>query len=310
MQEVRIRPADPERDYAAYASLFYSCDPRVVHPELLREQDAEVIVGTFLERFLAERDGHILAAGSAYRIIWDPPTVGRIGVWVTAEARRRGLGSAMASHVEQVARAKGMTTIETVTMDTDPGARRFAESRGYELRAHCFESTLDLREFDPNRFADWVLPEGVRFFALSEIPMDEPAQREFWDLNTETSRDEPSNDPNHRPTFEQFANSVLTARWFDPSLQIVAADGEEWIGLSAVGEVTEGGWENLFTAVRRKHRGRGIAKALKVIALSRAKQKGATIVRTDNDSRNAPMIAINRALGYRDEPGWLKWSKA
>jgi hypothetical protein len=28
------------------------------------------------------------------------------------------------------------------------------------------------------------------------------------------------------------------------------------------------------------------------------------MIRTNNDSRNAPMLAINRKMGYQPEPGW------
>jgi hypothetical protein len=29
-------------------------------------------------------------------------------------------------------------------------------------------------------------------------------------------------------------------------------------------------------------------------------------VRTDNDSKNAPMLAVNRKLGYKPEPGYYR----
>ncbi|MBP1693528.1 MAG: hypothetical protein H6Q37_1411, partial [Chloroflexi bacterium] len=59
--------------------------------------------------------------------------------------------------------------------------------------------------------------------------------------------------------------------------------------------------------VLRTHRGRKIAQALKVIALRYARQNGAQVIRTDNDSLNAPILAINRKLGYQPQPGkyWL-----
>jgi hypothetical protein len=36
---------------------------------------------------------------------------------------------------------------------------------------------------------------------------------------------------------------------------------------------------------------------------------GAVLLRTDNDSQNAPILAINKKLGYKAEPGWYKWEK-
>ncbi|HKV82923.1 MAG TPA: hypothetical protein VJN88_00100, partial [Ktedonobacterales bacterium] len=53
-------------------------------------------------------------------------------------------------------------------------------------------------------------------------------------------------------------------------------------------------------------RGRGIATALKVLAIRAARARDAAMIRTNNDSQNAPMLAINRALGYQPEPGYYR----
>jgi RimJ/RimL family protein N-acetyltransferase len=60
---------------------------------------------------------------------------------------------------------------------------------------------------------------------------------------------------------------------------------------------------NAFTGVDRDYRGRGLAQALKLLASRFAQRHGASSIATDNDSRNAPMLAINRKLGYRPQPG-------
>ena len=58
--------------------------------------------------------------------------------------------------------------------------------------------------------------------------------------------------------------------------------------------------------VEESHRGRGIAQALKVRGIMWAKIQSMPIIRTDNDSLNAPMLAVNRKLGYRPEVGFYK----
>lgn len=52
-----------------------------------------------------------------------------------------------------------------------------------------------------------------------------------------------------------------------------------------------------------EYRGRGIAQALKIVAWRTARRYGAKYLRTANDSMNAPMLAINRKMGYKPEPG-------
>ena len=60
---------------------------------------------------------------------------------------------------------------------------------------------------------------------------------------------------------------------------------------------------NAFTGVERAYRGRKLGLALKLLAIQCARSYGATSIMTDNDSQNAPMLAINRKLGYKSEPG-------
>jgi GNAT superfamily N-acetyltransferase len=62
-----------------------------------------------------------------------------------------------------------------------------------------------------------------------------------------------------------------------------------------------------MTGTMPAYRGQGLGLATKVEALRRAKAAGVTEVRTDNHERNAPMLAINRRLGYQTLPAivWL-----
>ena len=60
-----------------------------------------------------------------------------------------------------------------------------------------------------------------------------------------------------------------------------------------------------MTAVRRAHRGRGIATALKPAAIAWAVEHGLEALDTGNDEENAPMRAVNLALGYRPVPDWI-----
>ena len=53
------------------------------------------------------------------------------------------------------------------------------------------------------------------------------------------------------------------------------------------------------TGTLREHRGKGLAKIAKSVALRRAAQKGITAAYTSNDEVNRPMLAINEWLGYR-----------
>jgi GNAT superfamily N-acetyltransferase len=93
----------------------------------------------------------------------------------------------------------------------------------------------------------------------------------------------------------------------------LALDGNVWVGFASVSlsPKTQSAY-NATTGVIRAYRGRKIGQALKVMAARYARQHGAQTIRTDNDSLNVPILAINRRLGYQPQPGtyllvrWLK----
>ena len=80
-------------------------------------------------------------------------------------------------------------------------------------------------------------------------------------------------------------------------LRLVAVDGDRWVGLTILQPVTpELAW-NAITGVVPSHRGRRLARALKVLAAEDARRRGVRWIATRNNARNAPMLAVNEALG-------------
>jgi hypothetical protein len=48
---------------------------------------------------------------------------------------------------------------------------------------------------------------------------------------------------------------------------------------------------------------------MKLRSIRYAKAAGAVYIRTNNDSENGPMLAINRKLGYQSQPGLYRLIK-
>jgi RimJ/RimL family protein N-acetyltransferase len=86
--------------------------------------------------------------------------------------------------------------------------------------------------------------------------------------------------------------------------------GEEPVAYAALSvDPTTGRGRNEGTATVHDHRGRGFATLAKLAQLRWAAEHGIERVVTDNDERNAPMLAINRRLGYEpftERRGYLK----
>lgn len=103
------------------------------------------------------------------------------------------------------------------------------------------------------------------------------------------------------------------AAWMQPPTVLpervwVAVLQDEPIGYSFLdyqpSQVTTG-----YTGVLREHRGRGLARALKLSTLVQAIDLGVTAVDTDNDSENAPILHLNEELGYAEIPGKIAFHR-
>ena len=148
-----------------------------------------------------------------------------------------------------------------------------------------------------------VHAEGFRFFSLAEAGVTDENKHKLYEVNRDAALDDPGNSGSFSD-FYAFSKNVFDASWFRADTQILASLADRWVGLSAIGLYPEEGYAyNAFTGVLRDTRGRGLAQALKLQTILLAKKEGARYIRTNNDSHNAPMLAINRKLGYQPEPG-------
>lgn len=140
---------------------------------------------------------------------------------------------------------------------------------------------------------------GYRFFTLAQTPDDETACRKLYALVREGVLDTTgfSGEFEDYPTFRERIY-VRSYRQHAES-QFLVARGDEWVGLSSfVRETDERGRFGL-TAVTRPHRGLGLARALKVLALRHAQASGVETVVTENHPDNAAIRALNRTLGFK-----------
>ena len=64
-----------------------------------------------------------------------------------------------------------------------------------------------------------------------------------------------------------------------------------------------------ITGTHPDYRGRGIAFALKLLTIDYARQHGIREIRTQNDTRNEPMLHINQSVGFVTEPPWIVYER-
>jgi mycothiol synthase len=193
--------------------------------------------------------------------------------------------------------------------ESDARGLRFAQDRGFLETKRDFESTLELASFDFAAF-ERPLPEGVELKNLSEC--DSPAfRRHFHEVFSIVRLDTPRAEPPTPLSLEFFETNVLDDPEVIPEAFVFAMRDGQILGFTGGYSGAQPGWvDQWLTAVKREARGQGLATALKVHSLRATLELGFKTVRTDNDTRNAPMLAVNDKLGYQRQPAVLSMLKS
>lgn len=304
---VNLRPIAPATDFPRMAEILNTARPEPLTAQILHEWEAQAPADLVRQRTAAvDETGRIVGVGRAQREPWMKPGRFWLSVVVDPGQRRQGVGALLYDDALRFAREHGATGLEGEARDDCPECLRFAERRGFKVDRHLFESTLDLATFDAAPFAGIVAgaeAAGIRFFTLADLGDTEEAQRRLHALNRRLALDIVGRDDTFAP-FEEFRKAVCGASWYRADGQIVAADGDAWVGMAAVGYFAEtNSMYNMMTGVDAAYRGRGLAQAVKLLAIRCAQHYGAAYLRTNNDAENAAMLAVNRKLGYRPQPG-------
>jgi len=309
--DVTIRLAE-EGDAEAVTAIINEGHPE---PEAIGEVRERIRAaradGRLITRLVAADTGGVVVGYShALREDWMAPGLYWVHTAVAPAARRQGVGGALFGAASDWAVARGANAFLGEARDNLPDSKRFAERHGFQVDRHIFESTLNLATFDEAPFsaaADTASTNGLRFLTMAEAGDGDDARRALWELERVVARDVPGGSNSMIRPFEAFAKEVLTATGYRPELQFIAADGDTWVGLALteLAPATNSLYNNI-TGVLPGWRGRGVAQTLKLLVVRAASQRGLAYLRTNNDSENAPMLAINRKLGYRPEPGYYR----
>jgi mycothiol synthase len=138
-------------------------------------------------------------------------------------------------------------------------------------------------------------PRGVRIVALRDR---EDLETGMHQVAQEADPDVPAARPVRTGSFERWRLRNLGPLAIR-ELSFAALEGDEVVGYAIVGRSRSGEPTHWMTGVRRDHRGRGIATALKSAQIAAAREAGVSVLRTQNDFANAAMRHVNEKLGYR-----------
>jgi GNAT superfamily N-acetyltransferase len=242
--------------------------------------------------------------------VWHKAGTFIVFILVDPHARGRRIGSALWEVSVEFLRACSVTSLISSVRDDDPASLAFAQKHGFSIERRRFSSHLDLNKFDESPYLADIArleKEGIRFCTLADFPENEETTQRFYELNLAVVRDIPGEDWDLSEYPAYFKKYEIGGPWFRREGQLLALAGNEWVGFASIhyNPVNCRAY-NANTGVIRPYRGRNIAQALKAQAIRYARRQGAVAIDTDNDSLNAPMLAINQKFGYQPQPGKYK----
>lgn len=307
-----IRAFDTTRDYPAVVAIYNANFPGFQESEKeFRYGDNYRDEHHHLARIVAEDDnGALVGYGqSAHDTHSFHPTQFLVDIFVAPEQQAKGYGKVLFDQVLTDLGPLQPTALRTHTVEGTERALRFLTDRGFTEEMSYAESWLDVNAFDASRFAgaeERVLSQGIRLTTLAELGATDPEVRQrFYAFTQIIQADIPSPEPFTPLPYEVWAKRFEHTGYL-PQANFLALDGDTLVGLSTLwGREADDHLQTGATGIARSHRRRGIALALKLRALAFAKERGAPIVRTDNEVNNEGMLSINRALGFIKQPGWV-----
>jgi GNAT superfamily N-acetyltransferase len=250
----------------------------------------------------AEQTAWFLGDGAAAFVLtgWHTPPGHAIGaVGVVPAGCGAGKGEQLLHEIERWAREHGSTHLEGAVAEDDEASIAWAGERGYEEVGRNSRLVLDLTAIEAPAVSP---PPGIEIVTWADRP---ELAHGLWEVAREAGPDIPGEEGTDVGTFEEWLDRDMRGVGDRPEAVFVAVEDGDVLGyakLSFNPERADRAFHDL-TGVKRAHRGRGIARALKAAQIAWAKEHGYGSLQTSNEVRNEPIRRLNERHGYALEPG-------
>lgn len=311
MTQLTFRPASLSEAALAADLMTASYPALAADPVVTRYRWEHARAGWAIGRYIAELDGRPVAY-----LDWrhgppeqDPDRHCEVSVWLDRAALSVERLVTLWRWISDQATAAGSRILEGYAGEDEPEMLEALKRVGYERDRLEKVWELDLGDNGAALTAqartsrEQAEASGYRLLTVAEWQAPNKFEA-IHELDTVTRKDIPTTFPILPETFENFMERCAAPdrphdRWW------VAVRGDEPVTMSYLrfppvrGSIWTG-----YTCCHPAHRGRGLARAVKLQSLAQAVALGVPFVYTDNDSENAPMLHINHELGYHPRPGF------
>ena len=300
MHAPSIREIDLERDAPALVELTHQINPTAVvnvASYVHRAQSVPERAGA--RGWVAEVDGRAVGRVECFsNFFTEGSRNGAINVAVLEKHRRRGIGAALYEVGRRHAETLALEDLLASFHENGAGIA-FATGLGFREARVEIESALD--------------PRDVREAPSPDVdlrPVSAVDPRLVYNVDLEATLDMPQTEPVDHVPYGEWENHVLRHPSFTAEGSFVAIVDDVAAAVSLlVADVASGRAHNMFTGTLRAYRGRGLALHVKLASIQWAAAHGITMMATTNDETNAPMLAINRRLGYVPAGRRVEWLK-
>lgn len=244
--------------------------------------------------------------------------LGDLAIWVRSEARRRGVGTALACAALPRLAEAGRTKVATGVWEGSPG-EGFAAALGMEPKLRERYSRCHVSDLDQGMLQSWVERAAERADGYSLLTWEGRTPEEHVEefarilnfMNTAPLDDFEMEDRITTPDMVRERDDGLEKAQIRRFVSVVRHDETgEFAGFTAINidrwhpeQAHQGG-----TCTHTDHRNRGIGRWLKAANALRVLEACPEIayIDTDNAGSNRPMLNINEAMGFR--PRRHRWA--
>ncbi|MEE4418061.1 GNAT family N-acetyltransferase [Streptomyces bugieae] len=214
------------------------------------QTDAGVIAADLVRPGLVPETDTVLVLDRAGRLAARAWVDRRSEIDVHPQHRGQGLGAALLDWAQRRARQAGSDGIVQTVPDADSGAVALLRSRGYEPLVTSW--LLEFAMSEEPAVPEPPMGVTVRFFRDGDGPAAHVLVQDAFDEWQE-----------RRQAYEEWAMHTVERPAFAPTLSALAFAGDQLVGAALALDVpgTDEGYVEQV-AVRRDHRGRGIARLL------------------------------------------------
>jgi GNAT superfamily N-acetyltransferase len=266
-----IRVAETRADFERCAEIYNAVEP----DRVLTAEEAASGTGRSL-----------VHEGGGFAFVGPSSVIGSAFgmVRVHPEARGRGIGSALLDAVRAETRTLGRESVWGKVSDS--ASLAFVTKRGF---AEVTREVVVLREVQPG---DGEIAPGLVELRDEHLPS-------AYEVSVECIPEIHGPLPGEAPPYEEWLEREL----YQSAIAFAALEDGTVVGYARLHETgMPHRLEHGLTAVRRSHRRRGLATALKQAQIRWAADRGYRELVTDMVEGNVAMRAVNERLGYRPLP--------